>query len=163
MSAIDLLKQQHREVESLFKQFESAKGEDQKEQVFVTIADKLAIHATIEEKIFYPEVRARRTEDILLESLEEHVQIKRVLADLLDMECSDERFDPTLKALKETVEHHVEEEEGELFPKVSRLFDRDTLEMLAQNMKSLEEELEEKGDPRKAVPGETEEAPPLEH
>lgn len=163
MSAIDLLKSQHREVEKLFEQFESAKGDDQKERLFVTIADKLAIHATIEEKIFYPEVRARRTEDILLESLEEHVQIKRVLSDLLDMECSDERFDSTMKVLKEQVEHHVEEEENDLMPKVSKLFDKDTLEMLAQNMKSLEEELEEKGDPRKAVPGETEEAPPLTH
>ena len=163
MSAIDLLKTQHREVEKLFEQFESAKADDQKEQLFVTIADKLAIHATIEEKIFYPEVRAKRTEDILLESLEEHVQIKRALADLLDMECSDERFAPAMKVLKETVQHHVEEEETDLLPKVSQLFDQDTLEMLAQNMKSLEEELEEKGDPRKAVPAETDEAPPLTH
>src|SRR5438105_15314408 len=109
MSAIDLLKQQHREAEQLFAQIERAKHEDAKRHLFTTLADKLAIHATIEEKIFYPEVRAKRTEDILLESLEEHVQIKRVLADLLDIEVGDDRFDSTLKVLKETVEHHVEE------------------------------------------------------
>src|SRR3954466_5751849 len=121
MSAIDLLESQHREVEKLFSQIEKAKDGAKKTELFEEIADKLAIHAAIEEHHFYPAVKEKRTEDILLESLEEHLGIKRVLADLLDIDASDESFDAKIKVLKEQVEHHVEEEENDLFPKVKKV------------------------------------------
>ena len=79
MSAIDLLESQHREVEELFSQIEAAKDNEKKAELFKELADKLAIHAAIEEHHFYPAVKAKRTEDILLESLEEHVTIKCTL------------------------------------------------------------------------------------
>src|SRR5690242_12952688 len=113
MDAIEMLKSQHREVEAFFKKYEE-KGdgaEKGKQQLFESIADALAMHATIEERHFYPAVRAKRTEDILLEALEEHVGIKRVIADLLKIDSSEETFDAKVKVLKEQVEHHVEEEE----------------------------------------------------
>jgi len=106
-------------------------------------------------------VKAKRTEDILLESLEEHVGIKRVIADLLAITPADETFDAKIKVLKEQVEHHVEEEETDLFPKVRKLFDKDRLEAIGQEMSAEQAELEEKGDPRNAVPGETEQAASL--
>ncbi len=84
MNAIDLLESQHREVAKLLSQIEKAKTADAKEKLFTQIADKLAVHASIEEHQFYPAVKAKRTNDILLESLEEHLGIKRVLADLMD-------------------------------------------------------------------------------
>ncbi len=111
MSAIDLLKSQHREVEKLFKQIESAKEGRKKMILFEEIADKLAIHATIEEHHFYPAVKEKRTEDILLEAVEEHLTIKRTLADLMKLDVGEQSFDPKLKVLKE-VQHHVKEEEG---------------------------------------------------
>ena len=120
MNAIDLLKSQHREVEKLFAELEKAKDSRQKQKLFGELADSLAGHATIEEHQFYPAVRAKRTEDILLESLEEHLGIKRVLADLLKIDANDKTFDAKLKVLKEQVEHHVGEEEKELFPKVKK-------------------------------------------
>jgi len=154
MNAIDLLKSQHHEVSKLFSQIEKAPTEE-KTELFEEIADKLAVHAAIEEHHFYPAVKAKRTEDILLESLEEHLGIKRVIADLLEVDAEDETFDAKVKVLKEQVEHHVEEEESDLFPKVKKLFDKEQLEAIGQEMSAEQAELEEKGDPRQAVPAET--------
>jgi hemerythrin superfamily protein len=161
MNAIKMLKQQHREVEGLFEQLEKARTGPQRQKVFDQIADALAAHATIEERHFYPSVKKRDTEDILLESTEEHLAIKRVIADLLDCEPSDERFEAKCKVLKDEVEHHVEEEEGELFPKVQKLFDDEALKALGEEMQATWDELMEAGNPREAVPSETEHAAPL--
>jgi hemerythrin superfamily protein len=163
MDAIEMLKGQHREVESLFKKFD-ALGENatkSKQSLFENIADALAMHATIEEKHFYPAVKAKRTEDILLEALEEHLGIKRVIADLLKLDASKETFDAKVKVLKEQVEHHVEEEESDLFPKVRKVLDKAELTELASTMQRTFKVLTEKGDARKAVPAETREAPAL--
>ena len=161
MSAIDLLESQHREVEKLFKQFEKATSGEKKMRVFEEIADKLAIHAAIEEHHFYPAVKAKRTEDILLEAVEEHLTIKRTLADLLKLDVGDQTFDAKVKVLKEEVEHHVGEEEKDLFPKVRKILSADDLDALEQQMVAEQEELEEEGNPREAIPGETGEAAPI--
>jgi hemerythrin superfamily protein len=161
MNAIELLKFQHRAVEKLFSQIDKAKTAGAKQGLFEQVADSLAVHATIEEHQFYPAVRAKRTEDILLEALEEHVGIKRVLADLLETDADDPTFDAKIKVLGEQVEHHVGEEEKDLFPKVKKILGSEELEILGQNMSAEQAELEEKGEPRDAIPGETAEAAPL--
>ncbi|HVU53117.1 MAG TPA: hemerythrin domain-containing protein [Polyangia bacterium] len=158
MNAIDLLKAQHRKVEGLFSKIHKAKDAKKKEGLFVEIADSLAIHATIEEHHFYPGVKAKSTEGLLLESVEEHLAMKRVLSDLLDLDVQDETFDAKLKVLQDLVEHHVEEEEDDLFPKVAKSLDKDQLAELAEAMESEQAELEERGNPRDAVPAETERA-----
>jgi hemerythrin superfamily protein len=161
VNAVDMLESQHREVEDLFAKLEKADRGERKQRLFTLIADKLAVHASIEEEAFYPAVKAKRTEDILLESLEEHLGIKRVLADLIDLDASDETFDAKTKVLQEQVEHHVGEEEDDLFPKVKKIFDEETLVAIAQQMALLQEELLAKGNPRLAVPAQTDEAAPL--
>jgi hemerythrin superfamily protein len=161
MSAIDLLESQHREVEKLFTQLEKAKDAKKRTQLFEEVADKLAIHAAIEEHHFYPAVKAKRTEDILLESLEEHLGIKRVLADLLKTDADDDTFDAKIKVLQEQVEHHVGEEESDLFPKVKKLLSAAELDTLEQQMVAEQEELEDAGDARASIPGETAEPAPL--
>jgi hemerythrin superfamily protein len=158
MSAIDLLESQHREVEKLFKKIEKTSSGEEKLRLFEEIADKLAIHAAIEEHHFYPAVKEKRTKDILLESLEEHLTIKRTLADLLKLDVGDEQFDPKIKVLKEEVQHHVGEEEKDLFPKVKKLLSADELDSLEQEMVAEQDELEEEGNPREAIPDETGEA-----
>jgi hemerythrin superfamily protein len=158
MSAIDLLESQHREVEKLFKKIEKTSNGEEKLRLFEEIADKLAIHAAIEEHHFYPAVKEKRTEDILLESLEEHLQVKRLLADLLKLDVGDEQFDPKIKVLKEEVQHHVGEEEKDLFPKVKKVLSADELDALEQEMVAEQDELEEEGNPRESIPGETGEA-----
>ena len=161
MNAIDLLKQQHREVEKLFKKIEKA-GPDEKEQLFDELADSLAVHAAIEEQHFYPATKDARTEELLQEAVEEHLSVKRIIADLLEMEPDDAQFDAKIKVLQEQVEHHVEEEEGELFPKVQKLHSKDELEDLGVLMEQTAEELKEQGAPRMEVPKETGSAAPLD-
>jgi hemerythrin superfamily protein len=158
MNAIKLLKHQHREVEALFKQMHKAKSGGPRRNVFEKIADALAIHATIEERHFYPSVKEKSTEGILLESLEEHLAIKRVITDLLQLDADDETFAAKVKVLEDEVAHHVEEEEQTLFPKVDRMFEAEALESIGEAMEDTQAELEEIGNPRQAVPSETERA-----
>src|SRR5688500_8847072 len=120
MDAIELLKQQHQEVKKLFAMIEEAEGDD-KAALVDELADNLAAHAAIEEEIFYPHTLSARTEDLLREAVEEHLSAKRLLADLLECDVDDDSYDAKIKVLKEQIEHHVEEEEGELFPKVKKL------------------------------------------
>jgi hemerythrin superfamily protein len=153
MSAIDMLEAQHREVEKLFAAFEKA-SPDKKYDIFLQIADKLAVHATIEEKHFYPACKSDETEDVLAESVEEHLSVKRLIADLLD-EADEETLEAKVKVLQEQVQHHVEEEEGELFPQAKELLDATTLDALEQEMTATQEELLEEGHPRDHIPSET--------
>ncbi len=160
MNAIKLLKEQHREVEELFEQFEKAKTSDTKLKLFETIADKLAAHAKIEEQYFYPETKKARTEDQLREAVEEHLAVKRIIADLLEMKPDDEQFDAKMKVLEEQVEHHVEEEEKELFPESEKIFGQRRLEELGAIMEQ-ESEILLETEPRKEVPKEIGEAAPI--
>lgn len=158
MNAIKMLKKQHREVEGLFKELEKAKSAASRRKTFEQIADALAIHATIEEKHFYPAAKRKQTESTLLESVEEHLEMKRVIADLLKLSPTDPTFMAKVTVLKEDVQHHVEEEEGTLFPKVEKLLDDDELQAVATAMEETADELREEGEPRMSVPSETREA-----
>jgi hemerythrin-like domain-containing protein len=152
-TAIDLLMEQHREVEKLFSAFDKASGAEDKEELFETIADKLAIHARIEEQYFYPAVTAKKTEDMVLEAFIEHISVKRLLADLLETDADDPKFDAQMKVLKEQVEHHVEEEEDQLFPAAKKVLSKEELVAVAQEMMALQTELEET-EPRYGIPEE---------
>jgi hemerythrin superfamily protein len=157
VNAIDLLEQQHREVEELFEEFEGAgeRAKKTKERLCREISDALTIHAEIEEKLFYPESKQEDTEELLREAVEEHLSMKRVLADLIEGDVEDDQFDARMKVLKEQVEHHVEEEEKELFPKVRKACSKGELEDLGERMQTLAEELEAQGEPSKMIPGQT--------
>ncbi len=139
MNAVDLLTGHHRELEARFDAMKKAPRVDQR--AFDEVADALAAHVAVEEEIFYPAVKAERTEDILLESLEEHLSIKRVLADLVGLTVDDEKFGPKLHVLAEQAEHHHEEEEEHLFPKVRALFEERRLAELGLRMKARMDEL----------------------
>ncbi len=160
MDATKLLKQQHDEVKDLLEQFEAAEDDAGRQEIFDQIADDLAAHGEIEEKIFYPAVYVGPLREKLREAVEEHLSARRVIADLLEMEPSDEQFDPKMKVLQELVEHHVEEEEGELFPLVQQNFAREELEALGDRMEQRFDELQE-AEPRRRIPGETDQAAPL--
>ncbi|GEN11749.1 Hemerythrin HHE cation binding domain-containing protein [Myxococcus fulvus] len=162
MNAIELLKQQHDEVKKLFAQYGKLPdhADVRRGELFKMIADRLAAHATIEELYFYPATKSERTEDELREAVEEHLSAKRIIADLLEMSPDDEEFDPKMKVLQEQIEHHVEEEEGELFKKVRKLLSKEQLEDLGILMEQQFEELMEE-EPRNNVPAETDHAAPL--
>jgi hemerythrin superfamily protein len=111
MDAITLLKDDHKTVEALFKRFEKAgdRAYTEKREIVDRIIEALSKHAAIEEQLFYPVVRSTvpATEDIALESLEEHHIVKWVLSELDTMAPEDERFDPKVTVLIENVRHHV--------------------------------------------------------
>jgi hemerythrin superfamily protein len=134
--AITMLKKDHKAVERLFKRFEKAgdQAHVEKRDAVDGIIDALSIHASVEEQLFYPVVRATvpGTEDIALESLEEHHIVKWVLSELDSMTPQDERFDAKVTVLIENVRHHVEEEEGSLFPKVRAALGRNDLSDLGE-------------------------------
>ena len=139
MDAITMLKEDHKAVERLFKRFEKAgdRAFAEKRRLADQIVEALSRHAAIEEQVFYPVARATvpGTEDIVLESLEEHHIVKWVLSELDGMDAAAERFDAKMTVLIENVRHHVEEEEDEFFPKVRAELDR---KMLAEVGRALE-------------------------
>lgn len=152
MEAIQLLKHQHGEVEKLFKEIEACEDDEREEirRLFVELADNLAAHAEIEEQFFYPAVKMKQTEDIVQHSVEEHFQMKQLLARMLDMEPGEGEFLQLCAELKETVMDHVEEEQDEMFPMVKKLFTRDELVSLGGEMQAKFDELIS-GEPRYQV------------
>ena len=119
--AIALLKEDHRTVEKLFKDFESAKGDGRKEKLARQICLELTVHTKIEEEIFYPACEGKIEEDLLKEAKVEHDSAKLLIAEIEGGNGqSDEFFDAKVQVLGEQVEHHVEEEEGELFKEVRK-------------------------------------------
>ena len=111
--AITLLKDDHREVEKLFKEFEKAKGEGRKQKLAHEICLELSVHAEIEESIFYPACEGTVDEDELKEGYVEHDAAKLLIAEITANEGGDDEFfDTKVKVLQEEIEHHIEEEEG---------------------------------------------------
>lgn len=131
MDAITLLRNDHKTVELLFRQFEKAgsRAHVEKRKIVDQIIEALSIHASIEEQVFYPVARGTvpDTEGIALESLEEHHVVKWLLAELTDLDPAHERFDAKVKVLIENVRHHVKEEESEFFPMVRGALGRKAL------------------------------------
>lgn len=160
MDAIELLVRQHREMEAAMKEVLAATDEDAISQ-FADVGDQLTLHLASEEEVFYPAVKVRRTEDILLESLEEHLSLKRLLADLLDMAPGDKTFEAKFKVLKEQAEHHHKEEEEHLFPKVHNLLDADARRALGEQMLALQRRRGAEEKPREAVVDQTDAAASL--
>ena len=131
MDAITLLRNDHKAVELLFRHFEKA-GDGahvEKRRIVDLIIEALSIHASIEEQVFYPVARATvpKTEDIALESLEEHHIVKWLLAELADLDPTHERFNAKVTVLIENVRHHVKEEENDFFPMVRGVLGRKAL------------------------------------
>jgi hemerythrin superfamily protein len=119
--AIQLLKADHREVEKLFGQFTKAKGSERKMRLCHKIIMEFLVHAQIEEEIFYPACKdAMNDEDLVNEAIVEHQAAKDLIGEIRGMDPSDEMFDARMQVLQEQIEHHVKEEEDDLFPKAKK-------------------------------------------
>ncbi|MET0595137.1 MAG: hemerythrin domain-containing protein [Polyangiaceae bacterium] len=144
MKATTLLIRQHRKVEAIFKKLESGKGDAP--ELLRELADDLAAHMAIEQEIFYPAVRSIEIkEDVVAESFEEHAVAELALKRLLATSPNAPSFKAKVVTLKELIEHHVEEEEEELFPAVERKMKDEQLEELGKQMKAEFESALEKG------------------
>jgi hypothetical protein len=143
MNAFELLKKDHKKVSDLFKQLEETteRAVKTREELFGKLKQELDIHARIEEQIFYPAIKdAEETHEITLEAIEEHNVVKQLLGELDSMPVDDERWTAKLTVLKENVEHHVEEEEGEMFKDAQKVLTAEQVEELGTRMESSKQE-----------------------
>ena len=141
MDALELLKQDHTKVKELLEKAESAEQGKERTAIFEKIKTELETHARIEEDVFYPAVQKNEElKDMVLESIEEHKQVKTLLREMDNLSKDSEKFEPKLKVLKENVEHHAEEEEeGKMFPKVRKLFSATELQELGAELEAAKE------------------------
>ena len=144
-NAVEILKQDHDEVEKLFDQYEDAKDEDNAElkaEIVAAVCKALTIHAQIEEELFYPAMRRQEEDasDLVDEAAVEHQTLKNLVAELRDATPGDDLYDAKVKVLSEYVKHHVKEEEGEMFP-MARKADID-LDALGKTLLQRKGELE---------------------
>ena len=131
-----MLKEDHNRVDRLFQKVKATE-ESQHKQLFEKIKEELETHTHIEEKIFYPKLKEEEElEDIVLEGIEEHHQAKIFLRELSNLVDDSKKFEPKLKVLMEDITHHVQEEEGEMFPKVKKVFEAATLQELGKQMET---------------------------
>ena len=150
MNAIELLKEDHDKVDKLFQKVKANEDGDNKD-IFEKIKAELDVHTHIEETIFYPKLIKDGDEElkkITLEGIEEHHQAKMFLRELSNLVDDSEKFPPKLKVLMEDIAHHVQEEEGQMFPMIEEQFDEYTLQMLGKEM---EEEKKSFGKTKKAA------------
>ena len=141
--AITMLKADHARVKKMFKDFERLHEEDstdQAEQLAKQICNELTVHATIEEEIFYPEVRAAIEDDDLMDEAEvEHAGAKDLIAQIEGMTSADDKFAAKVTVLGENIDHHVKEEEGEMFPQARKA--KVDLAEMGQRMMARKQEL----------------------
>ena len=138
MDAITLLKAHHAKVKKLLKEMEEAEEADEREELLQTIEQELTVHTKIEEEIFYPAFReaAEKDEDqkLYLEALEEHHVVDLVLPEIKETDTESGEFAAKAKVLKDLVEHHIEEEEEDMFPRARKLMERDELKRLGERL-----------------------------
>jgi hypothetical protein len=143
MNAFELLKKDHEKVSGIFEKLDATteRGVKTREELFTQLKTELDIHAQIEEQILYPVLKeASETKDITLEAYEEHAVVKQLLAELEEMPKDDESWGAKLTVLKENVEHHVEEEEGEMFRDARKVLSADQIEDIGNRLQAAKEQ-----------------------
>ena len=137
MNAITMLTEDHREVKKLLDELEptTERGVKTRHELFARIKASLSVHEAIEEEIFYPALREHpKTKDIALEGYEEHNVVDSIMGELESLPVDDETWGAKAKVMIENLRHHIEEEEGEMFPMARKVFDADELTELGERM-----------------------------
>jgi Hemerythrin HHE cation binding domain len=144
MDAMSLLKEDHQKVKKMLVELESTteRGVKTREELFTKVKQELVIHEAIEEEIFYPALKDHpKTKEIALEAYEEHHVVDMVMAEIEGIAYDDEAWGAKFTVMKENLEHHIEEEEGEMFKQAKQVFDADELAQLGDHMMARKEEL----------------------
>jgi hemerythrin-like domain-containing protein len=137
MDAIAMLKTDHDKVKRLLTELETTteRGVKTRAELFSTIKGELTVHEIIEEEIFYPALKSHpKAKDIVLEAYEEHHVVDLLMSELEELDVSDETWGAKAIVMKENIEHHIEEEEGDMFKQARQVFDRQELEDLGARM-----------------------------
>jgi len=144
MNAIRLLTDDHRELKRLLAEVSATteRAVKTRERLFKDLKDNLTIHEVIEEEIFYPELKAHpRARDIVLEGYEEHHVVDTIMAELSALPMDDEAWGAKCAVMQENVEHHMAEEEEDMFVKARQVFDPDELDQLGTRMQERKDSL----------------------
>jgi hypothetical protein len=144
MDAMSLLKEDHEKVKKILNQLDSTteRGIKTRDDLFGKLKRELVVHEAIEEEIFYPALKEHpKTKELALEAYEEHHVVDTVMAEIEDVPFEDETWGAKLTVMKENLEHHIEEEEGEMFKQARQVFDRDELVELGERMAARKDEL----------------------
>jgi hypothetical protein len=139
MDAIALLKADHEKMKGLLNELEATtdRGVKTRTELFATIKGELTLHEIIEEEIFYPELKAHpKAKDVVLEAYEEHHVVDLLMGELEALDVGDETWGAKALVMKENVEHHMEEEEGDMFKKARQVFEAAELDELGQRMEA---------------------------
>jgi Hemerythrin HHE cation binding domain len=145
MNAMELLKQDHEKVKKLMEEIDSTteRGVKTREELFAKFKQEMSIHEQIEEQIFYPRLTEQaKTKEIALEGYEEHNVVDVVIAEIENVPYDDEHWGAKFTVMKENVEHHIEEEEGEMFKLARQALEKDELEELGERMEAMKKELQ---------------------
>ena len=145
MNALTLLKRDHTEVKKMLSDLEETteRAEKTRTEGLATLKHELEIHEAIEEEIFYPALKEHpKTKDLALEGYEEHHVVDTIMGELEDVDPSDETWLAKFSVMKENLEHHITEEEDEMFPKVEQVFEDEELQELGARMQKRKEELQ---------------------
>ena len=137
MDALKLLKEDHDRIKPMLAELKETtdRAEKTRGELFSRIKQELTIHEIIEEEIFYPTLKQHpKAKEIVLEGYEEHDVVSRLMGELDGMDATEEEWGPKAKVMAENVEHHIEEEEGEMFKAARQVFDDDELEQLGEQM-----------------------------
>jgi len=146
MDALSLLKQDHDKAKEVIEQIESTgeRAGKRRGELFQGLVDDLTVHERIEEEIFYPALQKHpNAKDLVLEAYVEHGVVDTLLDEISTIDAGDEKWMPTFKVFKENLEHHIEEEEGELFKKTKSAFSTVQLEDLGAQMAALKEQAQQ--------------------
>lgn len=161
MDAVEFLTAEHHDLERRFEEALSSSSAEEKRRRSEDIAAHIAAHIAVEERLFYPAVHARWTEYDLLLSLEEHLSLKRLASDLLELNGAEATFHPKLKVLGDQAAHHHRQEEEYLFPKVNELLTPAERQTLGTEMERMRRELLRADESRDRVLQDTQRAVPL--
>jgi len=144
MDALKLLELDHEKVKKILSDLDSTteRGVKTREELFTKVRQELVVHEAIEEEIFYPALKEHpKAKDIVLEAYEEHHVVDQVMAEIDGLPFDDETWGAKLSVMKENVEHHIEEEEDQMWKQARQVFDDSELEQLGARMEARKEEL----------------------
>ena len=143
MDFFELLKNDHEKVSGIFEKMEDTtnKATKTRQELFAQLRQELELHTQIEETILYPALKqAAQTRDITMEALEEHQEVKDLLAEMQELSVEDEEWEAVLAELKENVDHHVEEEEQQMFPQARQVLSEDQISEITEQMQTAKQQ-----------------------
>jgi len=145
MDPFEMLEEDHENVKKLLGELEDTteRGVKTREELFAKIKQEMLVHETLEEELLYPTLKEHdKTKEVSLEGFEEHHVVNEIMAELEETPVDDEKWAAKFAVMKENIEHHIEEEEEEMFKKARQVLDRQEIDALGERMEQRKKELQ---------------------